>query len=159
MLLALGALIDLDGALTLYFFTLGALVAFNGYLAHLAWPTIALGWTWSMARRGLTSMERIQEILALVPAGEPAAARAVAESAPTAFDVRESPASAAVPIEFRRLTFGYDHRPPVLRDVTFTVGAGEHAAFSKEAADLLLEAGIIKQVPDLSKLADTRFIK
>jgi NitT/TauT family transport system substrate-binding protein len=37
--------------------------------------------------------------------------------------------------------------------------AGEHAAFSKEAADLLLEAGIIKQVPDLSKLADTRFIK
>ena len=37
--------------------------------------------------------------------------------------------------------------------------AGEHAAFSKEAADLLLEAGIIKQMPDLSKLADTRFIK
>ncbi|MED5619637.1 ABC transporter substrate-binding protein [Ideonella sp. BN130291] len=37
--------------------------------------------------------------------------------------------------------------------------AGEHAAFSKEAADLLLEAGIIKQVPDLAKLADTRFIK
>jgi NitT/TauT family transport system substrate-binding protein len=37
--------------------------------------------------------------------------------------------------------------------------AGEHAAFSKEAAELMLEAGIIKQVPDLSKLADTRFIK
>jgi len=37
--------------------------------------------------------------------------------------------------------------------------SGEHAAFSKEAAVLLLEAGIIKQVPDLSKLADTRFIQ
>jgi NitT/TauT family transport system substrate-binding protein len=37
--------------------------------------------------------------------------------------------------------------------------AGEHAAFSKEAADLLLEAGIIKAIPDLTKLADTRFIK
>jgi NitT/TauT family transport system substrate-binding protein len=37
--------------------------------------------------------------------------------------------------------------------------AGEHAQFSKEAADLLLEAGIIKAVPDLSKLADTRFLK
>jgi NitT/TauT family transport system substrate-binding protein len=37
--------------------------------------------------------------------------------------------------------------------------AGEHATFSKEAADLLLEAGIIKQIPDLTKLADTRFIK
>jgi NitT/TauT family transport system substrate-binding protein len=37
--------------------------------------------------------------------------------------------------------------------------AGEHAQFSKEAADLLLEAGIIKKIPDLSKLADTSFIK
>jgi NitT/TauT family transport system substrate-binding protein len=37
--------------------------------------------------------------------------------------------------------------------------AGEHAQFSKEAADLLLAAGIIKAVPDLSKLADPRFIK
>ena len=37
--------------------------------------------------------------------------------------------------------------------------AGEHAAFSKEAADLLLEIGVIKTIPDLSKLADTRFIK
>jgi NitT/TauT family transport system substrate-binding protein len=37
--------------------------------------------------------------------------------------------------------------------------AGEHAQFSKEAADLLLEAGIIRQIPDLSKLADTRFIR
>jgi NitT/TauT family transport system substrate-binding protein len=37
--------------------------------------------------------------------------------------------------------------------------AGEHAAFSKEAADLLLEAGIIKAMPDLSKLADTQFLK
>jgi len=37
--------------------------------------------------------------------------------------------------------------------------AGEHAAFSKDAADLLLEAGIIKSVPDLSKLADTQFIR
>ncbi len=37
--------------------------------------------------------------------------------------------------------------------------AGEHAAFSKEAADLLLEAGIIKTMPDMRKLADTQFIR
>ena len=37
--------------------------------------------------------------------------------------------------------------------------AGEHATFSKEAADLLLEVGIIKSLPDMGKLADTRFIK
>src|SRR3954462_2127070 len=37
--------------------------------------------------------------------------------------------------------------------------AGEHAAFSKEAAELLMEAGIIKTMPDMTKLADTQFIK
>lgn len=37
--------------------------------------------------------------------------------------------------------------------------AGEHAAFSKEAADLLMEIGIIKQLPNMARLADTRFIK
>lgn len=37
--------------------------------------------------------------------------------------------------------------------------AGEHAAFSKEAADLLLEIGVIKQLPDMTKLADPRFIQ
>ena len=34
----------MDGRLTL-----GALVAFNGYLAYLAWPTLALGWTLAMS--------------------------------------------------------------------------------------------------------------
>jgi NitT/TauT family transport system substrate-binding protein len=37
--------------------------------------------------------------------------------------------------------------------------SGEHAQFSKEAADLLLEIGVIKAIPDLSKLADPRFVQ
>jgi NitT/TauT family transport system substrate-binding protein len=37
--------------------------------------------------------------------------------------------------------------------------AAEHAAFSKEAADLLLEIGSIKALPDMKALADTSFIK
>jgi NitT/TauT family transport system substrate-binding protein len=37
--------------------------------------------------------------------------------------------------------------------------AGEHAAFSKEAADLLMEVGIIKSIPDIASIVDTRFIK
>ena len=37
--------------------------------------------------------------------------------------------------------------------------AGELQQFSKESADLLLELGIIKQVPDLNALTDTRFIQ
>jgi len=37
--------------------------------------------------------------------------------------------------------------------------AGEFQSFNKDAADLLLETGIIKQVPDLGGLADTQYIK
>ena len=45
------------------------------------------------------------------------------------------------------------------REANLKFFAGEHAAFTKEAAELLLEAGIIRQMPDLAKLADTRFLK
>jgi NitT/TauT family transport system substrate-binding protein len=37
--------------------------------------------------------------------------------------------------------------------------AGELQAFSKEAAELLLEIGIIKQIPNISDIIDTSFIK
>src|SRR2546421_863164 len=37
--------------------------------------------------------------------------------------------------------------------------AGDIQAFSKEAAELLLELGIIKTVPDVATLIDTRFIR
>jgi NitT/TauT family transport system substrate-binding protein len=40
-----------------------------------------------------------------------------------------------------------------------TFFTGDFPAFSREAADLLLEIGVIKQVPDLSKLADPRFVQ
>jgi NitT/TauT family transport system substrate-binding protein len=36
---------------------------------------------------------------------------------------------------------------------------GEFVGFSKEAADLLLEIGVIKSIPDLSRLADTRLVQ
>ena len=36
---------------------------------------------------------------------------------------------------------------------------GEFADFNKMAADLLLQAGVIKAIPDLGKLADTRFLQ
>jgi NitT/TauT family transport system substrate-binding protein len=37
--------------------------------------------------------------------------------------------------------------------------AGEFQTFTKEAADLLFEIGVIKQIPDLTKLADPRFVQ
>lgn len=92
--------------------SLGALVAFNGYLAYLAWPTLALGWTLSVVRRGLTSMERILDIV-----------RANAEPASgTAAPPRETA------IRFAHLTFAYGGRPPALTDVSFEVAAGETVA-------------------------------
>ncbi len=92
--------------------SLGALVAFNGYLAYLAWPTIALGLTLSVIRRGLTSMERIQEITA------------------TASPLRGegTPLPGPPSIRFAGLTFAYDGRPPILRDVSFEVKPGETVA-------------------------------
>ena len=92
--------------------SLGALVAFNGYLAYLAWPTIALGLTLSVVRRGLTSMERIQEVTGPAPA------------APAAGAPLPGPPS----IRFAGLTFAYDGRPPILRDVSFEVKPGETVA-------------------------------
>jgi ATP-binding cassette subfamily B protein len=95
--------------------SLGALVAFNGYLAYLAWPTIALGWTLSIVRRGLTSMGRIQEVVADAQARAEAPGASVAAAPPPA-------------IRFEHLTFAYGDRAPVLRDVTFEVGSGETVA-------------------------------
>jgi ATP-binding cassette subfamily B protein len=90
--------------------SLGGLVAFNGYLAYLAWPTLALGWTLAMVRRGLTSMERIEAITR---------ARVVAPPA----RVAALPARADVRVE--HLTFAYGDRAPVLRDVSLHVADGE----------------------------------
>jgi NitT/TauT family transport system substrate-binding protein len=43
------------------------------------------------------------------------------------------------------------------RSANRTFFTGEFPTFNKEAADLLLETGVIKQIPDLTTLADTRF--
>ena len=97
--------------------TLGAFVAFNGYVAYLAWPTIALGWTLANVRRGLASMRRVAEILDEAP-GEGASA-AAAVDAPDAAVPRVGGA-----IEFAELTFAYAGRDPVLSGVSFRVPEG-----------------------------------
>ena len=97
--------------------TLGSFVAFNAYLAHLAWPTIALGWTLSIVRRGLAAMGRIAEILGVEPDIRDAA---------DAVDLPPDVGEAA--IEFRDLSFAYEGRGPALRNVTLTVPAGRTLA-------------------------------
>ena len=94
--------------------SLGGLVAFTGYLGYLAWPTIALGFTLALTRRGLVSMERVQQVLteAAAPAEPPAAGAGAVQA----------------PLRFSRLTFAYPGRPPVLHDVGFEVRPGELVA-------------------------------
>jgi ATP-binding cassette subfamily B protein len=92
--------------------TLGGLVAFTSYLAYLAWPTIALGLTLAIVRRGLTSMGRLLEIIELAPVATGAEPVRLSADGPLA-------------IRFDRLTFAYDDGPPVLRDVSFAVAPGE----------------------------------
>jgi NitT/TauT family transport system substrate-binding protein len=45
------------------------------------------------------------------------------------------------------------------REANKTFFAGELQAFSREAAALLLEIGIIKQTPDIATIVDTRFLQ
>ena len=92
--------------------TLGALVAFNGYLALLAWPTIAMGWILSIWQRGKSAMVRLNEIFAAIPA------------------VSNPPkAEAASPIvgevELRDLSFTYEGASsPALSGVSVRIPAG-----------------------------------
>jgi ATP-binding cassette subfamily B protein len=109
VVLWLGGKAVLDGRISL-----GALVAFNGYLAYLAWPSIALGLTLSVIRRGLTSMARIQVIIATAPPPPPPGLG--------------SPPASGASIRFAGLTFAYPAGPPVLRDVSFEVAPGEIVA-------------------------------
>jgi ATP-binding cassette subfamily B protein len=113
MVLGLGGKAAMDGRISL-----GAFVAFNGYVAHLAWPTIALGWTIANLRRGLASMQRVAEILDTGPAAAPA-------EPPTPLRERARPAVLrGGAIEFRSLTFSYETRTVALRDVSFRVPEG-----------------------------------
>lgn len=101
----------LDGRLTL-----GALVAFSSYLAHLAWPTIALGWVLAIVRRGLTAMERIVDVLRTEPA--------IADG-PEAV----GPVALTGEIEFRGLSFAYEAgRSPALSEVSLRIPGGAWVA-------------------------------
>jgi ATP-binding cassette, subfamily B, multidrug efflux pump len=58
LLLAVGGPLAIEGELTV-----GELVAFVTFIAYLLWPLMSLGWLLSVLQRGLTSLERLDEIL------------------------------------------------------------------------------------------------
>jgi len=128
IILWLGGKAVVDGRISL-----GAFVAFNGYLAHLAWPTIALGWTLTILRRGLSALERIGEILAVEPEiRDTPVSGGLPDQARSTFDLasgpRATPAAPGLSVEFRNLTFAYPDRPPALREVNLTIPAGSSVA-------------------------------
>lgn len=97
--------------------SLGVLVAFTGYVAYLAWPTMALGWMLAIVRRGVAAFDRVTEIL-----GTPSGILDGPETAPLGGPVRGE-------VEIRRLTFRYEaDRPPALRDVSLRIAAGTSVA-------------------------------
>jgi ATP-binding cassette, subfamily B, multidrug efflux pump len=121
IILWLGGKAVVDGRITL-----GSFVAFNGFLAQLAWPTIALGWTLANVRRGLASMQRVAEILDTHASGENAVP--APERVETAGGLRTPRALPPGSIEFSDLSFSYEGRSPALCRVSFRVPAGAMVA-------------------------------
>jgi ATP-binding cassette subfamily B protein len=75
--------------------SLGALIAFNGYLTLLVWPMIALGWVTNIFQRGAASMGRLNYILTAEPNIDDRGAKVPEGTRPRG------------EIEFRHLTFKY----------------------------------------------------
>ena len=98
--------------------SLGDFVAFNAYVAQLAWPTVALGWIVNVFQRASGALRRLDEIMTTRPVVSPPA----------------SPARDVVPIdgdlEVRGLTFAYEGAAerPALSDVRLTIPKGSKVA-------------------------------
>jgi ATP-binding cassette subfamily B protein len=99
--------------------TLGDYMAFNGYAAMFAWPIVQAGATVNRAQRGLVSMERIEEILSVVPMVTDDAAHGEVQS-----DVDEGKPGMNGEVEFRSLTFAYDRGRNVLSEINLKIGSG-----------------------------------
>jgi ATP-binding cassette, subfamily B, multidrug efflux pump len=93
--------------------TVGSLVAFNGYLVLLSWPTFALGWIIGIWQRGVAGWARVRELLET----RPGIADAIDNGAAAA------PAAGTPSIEVRDLTIAADGRR-LLDGVSFTLPAG-----------------------------------
>jgi len=95
--------------------TIGELVAFLGYVALAINPLNRIGKDYSQYQQALASAERIFEILDTEP------------------EIRESPQAREMPrirghIQFRNVSFGYDDKELVLKDINLDLRPGEKVA-------------------------------
>ena len=94
--------------------SLGEFVAFNGYLAMLTWPLMAIGYTANQYQRGTAALSRIAEVL-----DTPISPRYVSLPA------KNGVAPVRGAIEIRNLTFSYSSdQPPVLKNIHLSIPAG-----------------------------------
>lgn len=116
----IGALVLLIGgrAVAAGEMTVGDLVLFNGYLAALAWPVVALGWTVDLFQQAASAAGRLGEVLQRIP---------------TIKDESHTPVQLTVTgaIEFRNvgITVGDgDGKRTILHDISFSVEKGKTVA-------------------------------
>jgi ATP-binding cassette subfamily B protein len=94
--------------------SLGEFVAFNGYLAMLTWPLMAIGYTANQYQRGTAALSRIGEVL-----DTPVGARYLSDSQAE----QNWPVTGA--IELRNLSFAYgSDQPAVLHNLALNIPAG-----------------------------------
>jgi ATP-binding cassette subfamily B protein len=93
--------------------TIGQFVQFNGYLAMLTWPVMAIGYVVNLCQRGSAALTRLVEILESPPA-------------PAYLTPEDGlPRRLRGAIEFRNLSFRYDPDTPwILRGIDLKVPAG-----------------------------------
>jgi ATP-binding cassette subfamily B protein len=97
--------------------TIGQFVQFNGYLAMLTWPVMAIGYVFNLTQRGSAALGRLVEILET-----PVAPGSLAPE-------DGSPRRLRGDIEFRGLSFRYGEAGPwILRDISLAIPAGTSCA-------------------------------
>ncbi|MCA1785215.1 MAG: ABC transporter ATP-binding protein, partial [Desulfobacteraceae bacterium] len=95
----------------------GELVAFLQYLGLLAWPVIAIGWMTNLFQRGLSSLRRINTLLASRP-------RITCPDNPVPVPDGKHH------IRFSHTGFSYDDSAPVLSDICLDIPAGSRVGIT-----------------------------
>jgi ATP-binding cassette subfamily B protein len=115
LVLGVGGHMVVNGTLTI-----GALVAFNAYVAMLVWPLRTIGMTVSWGQRAAAALERVHEVLATEPiVADPPHAHAL--------PARGAGRSAGH-VRFDNVRFGYDASRPVLDGFDLTIEPGSSIA-------------------------------
>jgi ABC-type bacteriocin/lantibiotic exporter with double-glycine peptidase domain len=96
--------------------TLGSLLAFQAYLGYVSGPAQFLATSNLELQKALAALRRVSALFAIVPEENIGTGRKVDRLTGD--------------VEFRHVSFSYDERDPVLKDVSFHVKTGERVAIT-----------------------------